>query len=709
MSLCLSAAVNLGFMFVGAKVTHSYLAKEGDRSADAFLQTVTQLYRKDLLVGSARTVRLSLQGLLDRGVISGYQISSAELRDESVAFTGRIVSEGESLFTKEIKFSDNGPIWGTITYLVPKQTLLSAAQGQSRVYILFSFFALLFTMLPIVATYFLAIRTTSSLPEVLKEIADTGNIPNGLSNIETRLWQPTLTKFSMLATQVREARRNEIVSIVAAQVAHDIRSPLAALEMIAQKTIALPEDERIMVRNAVGRIRDIANDLLQKNRAQKMGIVAQSAREPKSPQLLSSLVEMLVTEKRMQYRSKIGIQIETDMAPGSYGLFSEIQPIEFKRVISNLINNSVEALGDRGNVYVHLIQEGAFVILRVRDDGKGISPEVLAKLGQKGETHGKEGGSGLGLFHAQESVKFWHGTLELTSELGHGTTATIRLPAASAPEWFIKELRLSPSTHVVVLDDDSSIHQVWRGRFESAQNLSEPSRITLHNISNPEAFREWCVLNAALEPKIFLCDYELLGHSMSGLDLIEEQKIGDQSVLVTSRFEEPQIRDRCFKQGIKLIPKTLAGFVPIKICKHPERRDAIIIDPGRLVSHSVSTGTSEVIQSATKRRYDLCLIDDDTALIHPVWAAMAKAKGLSIRLFSNPQEFLAAASSIDLSTPIYIDVSLGPNVSGVDFSHEVFKLGFTEINLATGYEPEAIKAPSFVRRITGKDFPDIAR
>lgn len=50
------------------------------------------------------------------------------------------------------------------------------------------------------------------------------------------------------------------------QVSHDIRSPLAALEMISGSINELPEEKRIIVRSAINRIRDIANSLLKENK-----------------------------------------------------------------------------------------------------------------------------------------------------------------------------------------------------------------------------------------------------------------------------------------------------------------------------------------------------------------------------------------------------------------------------------------------------------
>lgn len=61
---------------------------------------------------------------------------------------------------------------------------------------------------------------------------------------------------------------------LAAQVAHDIRSPLAALEVVSGDVAHLPQDNRILIRSAIGRIRDIANSLLDGNKALIAGMKA---------------------------------------------------------------------------------------------------------------------------------------------------------------------------------------------------------------------------------------------------------------------------------------------------------------------------------------------------------------------------------------------------------------------------------------------------
>ena len=380
---------------------------------------------------------------------------------------------------------------------------------------------------------------------------------SSLNNAAPEEIKPLLAKLDSLYTAVAKDQADASVGKVAAQVAHDIRSPLSALEMVASMVPELAEDKRIIIRSATGRIRDIANDLIEKSRSKDDGRTSVRD-EPKSVQLLSSLVDSLITEKRIQYRSRIGIEIKAPLEEPAYGLFSKIQPNSFKRVLSNLVNNAVEAVGETGEVRVVSAQEGMNIVLEVQDTGPGMSADVLAKLGEKGFSFGKQGGLGLGVHHARQVVESWCGALSVRSELGKGTTLRLVLKPCESPAWFLPSLALSEKTRVVVLDDDTSVHQIWDRRLRSV--VSE----VIH-LSTPDQLRRWVDEAANLEDVIFLVDYELIGHLETGLDLIEELALGAQGILVTSRYEEKGITDRCNKLQCRLIPKTLARLIPLSI------------------------------------------------------------------------------------------------------------------------------------------------
>ncbi len=495
-------------------------------------------------------------------------------------------------------------------------------------------------------------------------------------------------------TLIRERDNSRLVAIgeLSAQVVHDIRSPLAALDAALRNTTQLPEKQRVIVRHAVNRIRDIANNLLEKNRQQTRGASAADfatgghvAGESRDVYLLSSLMDPVITEKRLSFESKPGINIDFKLTPESYGLFARIQPVEFRRMISNLVNNAVEVLGDKGAVNVGLTHENGNIILTVADNGKGIPPEILAKLGQKGETHGKAGGSGLGLFHARTTAESWGGSLVITSELGKGTTVAIELPKAEAPAEFVPLLELAPGRPVVVLDDDASIHQVWQGRFESARVKEHD--IEVINFSDPDKLREWVRRNTAkAEHAVYLFDYELVGCKETGLGLAEELGLCRRTILVTSRCEEDRIIKESKRLKMRMIPKGLASLVPITIQE--------------------STEEVKIITSAGP--VDAVLVDDDV-LVRMNWEASAELKGIKLKIFKDPAEFVAQAGQFPKETAIYLDSELGEDseggeIKGEDIAQDLHAKGFTNITLETGRLPEKFAHLPWLK-VTDKDSP----
>jgi signal transduction histidine kinase len=113
-----------------------------------------------------------------------------------------------------------------------------------------------------------------------------------------------------------------------------------------------------------------------------------------------------------------------------------IDATKIKQVFLNIIDNSIKYTKE-GFVKVSLRAQGEdFVIFSVSDSGVGISEETRAKLFTKfGRGEGSvlnSGGSGLGLYLAEEIVKAHHGRIDITSEgLGKGATFSVVLPKVS--------------------------------------------------------------------------------------------------------------------------------------------------------------------------------------------------------------------------------------------------------------------------------------
>lgn len=435
-----------------------------------------------------------------------------------------------------------------------------------------------------------------------------GIVDNGTQNDEIIELKNT---FDLYRKQVEESHQNlilksksEILVSLANQVAHDIRSPLTALNVVMSTTSELPEEKRLLIRHAVQRINDIANNLLEKsktssgvttnvttdstnttratsssntndlNSASQLERTVQITknlttdnRERQSLQLISPLVDSLVSEKRTQYRDKINIQIEADLEQ-AYGLFAKINNVELQRVLSNLINNSVEAMADdKGLVRVSVRGYDNNINIVVFDTGKGIPQNILNKLGTESITYGKNdtnSGHGLGIPHAKKTIEHFGGKFEIQSHENNGTMITLTLPKQNPPTWFAEKITLQPNSFLVSIDDDLSIHQVWDEKLKTALKGSHLKHFSFTSV---QLFKDWYSTQKTEDQKnmLFLIDHEFINETTTGLDLIEGLSIADSSILVTSHFDETDVLNRCEKLGVKIIPKAMTGFAPMNI------------------------------------------------------------------------------------------------------------------------------------------------
>jgi hypothetical protein len=242
----------------------------------------------------------------------------------------------------------------------------------------------------------------------------------------------------------------------------------------------------------------IADDLLQRYRSPS----AEPTQATVAVCTLYGLIEQVLAEKRLQYKDKAGLKIE--FSGGMEETKASVEPKEFQRLMSNLINNAVDAFEGSGTVSIGLSSADRKVLIEVKDTGKGIPPGVLAKLGQKGETHGKVGGNGLGLYHARTTVEGWGGSIRMESEPGKGTAVIIALPCTSAAQ--------GVGCMAVLLDDDMLVHMNWKIAAKAAG-------VDLKAYKNPKDFSAGMAILSKETPIYIDSD---LGDNVKGEDIAKD-------------------------------------------------------------------------------------------------------------------------------------------------------------------------------------------
>ncbi len=124
-----------------------------------------------------------------------------------------------------------------------------------------------------------------------------------------------------------------------------------------------------------------------------------------------------------------GVSLEVS---GDTNLSLDADARKLRQVLLNVVLNAVQASPRDATVRVSVASECDRAVIAVRDDGIGMTPDVLERI-RKPYFTTKEGGTGLGVAVARGLVEQHGGNLEFRSTAGKGTTVSIRLPMKCKP------------------------------------------------------------------------------------------------------------------------------------------------------------------------------------------------------------------------------------------------------------------------------------
>lgn len=237
-----------------------------------------------------------------------------------------------------------------------------------------------------------------------------------------------LIEISRLWSTNSSLQRSAAIGEIARQIAHDIRSPLTAIDMIIKSTPEITGEKAELLKNAIERIKNIASDLLKKGRSPGP---AEPQPIPVASLIASALKEYEVKHENEHPRTVVSIE---NSLPDDFKYNGNKH--DLARVLSNLINNAHDAIQQVSLPQIKVSSQlsNDQLLILIADNGVGIPPDVLARIGEKGLTLGKgERGNGLGVHHAFEVIHRHGGDLNFQSQVGRGTTVTITLPLRFSP------------------------------------------------------------------------------------------------------------------------------------------------------------------------------------------------------------------------------------------------------------------------------------
>lgn len=227
-------------------------------------------------------------------------------------------------------------------------------------------------------------------------------------------------------------RRDRLAAMgeLASTVAHEVRNPLNAASMTAQRLrreflSSVPES---------GPERAELEDLLSvmTSETQRIDrIVQQFLEYARPPRLAPESVDLCALvrdagERASSLALSRGVRVEVK-APGSDTAL--VDPAQLREALDNLIRNAIDATPADGRVSLAVRRDSAGHAIEVRDSGRGIEPTELPKIFDLYYTT-KPDGTGVGLAVTQQIVTGHGGTIEVDSKPSGGTLMTVRLPAS---------------------------------------------------------------------------------------------------------------------------------------------------------------------------------------------------------------------------------------------------------------------------------------
>lgn len=469
-----------------------------------------------------------------------------------------------------------------------------------------------------------------------------------------------------LLERARRDSRNAAIGEIASQVAHDIRSPLAALNVWMGQNSWVKKDRQQLLQNSINRINDIANNLLKDNEEQLLSHFKNDT-DALDESFVFPSVNSLLLEKELELSDEVIFKVKVSDA--FHMAYSRINKPVLNRIISNIINNAFDSIQNNGVIQVELCVISGWCSISIKDNGCGMTEEIKQKMFDHGFSYGKENGSGIGMSYSKTKIKSWGGEIQVDSKLGFGTEVTIKLPVITPPPYLAFNVNIIEDSSLVIVDDEQLVHDAWEARIGQI-SIEKNISIKIVHLYSPSEFESWYSQSRRDECCHFFIDYEL-NDSLNGIDIINKYATNEQFYLVTSKYDDLAVCKACQYKKILLIPKGLLQFVEIQFCY---------------------------------RTPMLVFIDDDISL-GKAWMYKAEFTGNKIIYCKTISEFNSLKKYISLLTPVYIDSDLKTDKRGEEYAKNIYDFGFHEIYLATGMPANMKSKPGWIKSIVSKEPP----
>jgi PAS domain S-box-containing protein len=234
-----------------------------------------------------------------------------------------------------------------------------------------------------------------------------------------------VTERKEIEEKLAKTERLAVIGQIAAMVGHDLRNPLQAM------TSALYLAKKLIETEDRGRAVELLNKLDEEvNYMEKIVSDLQSYSGPVGVELIEIDLPALIKEVLSNVRVPENVETTT-VAEGASNVKAD--PVLMRRVMTNLVNNAIQAMPDGGKVTLTYTRGPNMFSVAVRDTGVGIAPENLTSIFTPFFTK-KAKGQGLGLAVCKRLVEAQGGTIDVKSSLGQGSTFIVTIPSKERSE-----------------------------------------------------------------------------------------------------------------------------------------------------------------------------------------------------------------------------------------------------------------------------------
>jgi signal transduction histidine kinase/ActR/RegA family two-component response regulator len=288
----------------------------------------------------------------------------------------------------------------------------------------------------------------------------------------------TLLGENLKAAQHREAARRLAEALRArdqflAMLAHELRNPLGPIRIAMQvmtrsdaSTVSRQHAREIVDRQIMHLAR-LLDDLFDVAR-----VTSGKVDLRKAPiEVATAVANALDVSRTLLDERRHTLSVSLPDEP----VVIEADPVRLEQIIGNLVNNAARYTPAGGHIAVTVTRDGGDVVLRVRDNGIGMPPDVMARVfdlftqGDRSLAR-SEGGLGIGLTIVRNLVELHGGTVAAASEgPGRGSEFTVRLPAGAGHATSAvppHDGASSPRLRILVVEDNSDGREMLRTMLE---------------------------------------------------------------------------------------------------------------------------------------------------------------------------------------------------------------------------------------------------